>query len=358
VLECADVKVTLCIDDAVGEHRRALLDPFGKPFRLEIERWSERGRRAKLDEIWWGRVTARMPGGRGWFVDLGLAQSGVIEPSKAQAIVEGAMLPLRVKSEAWVGKGAVLSLADMSPDAPRPQAPQRHAPPADDPFLRGVEVIATVKDQPARKRVDAAIEEALERSVPIACGGDIAIEATRALTAIDVDAGERDGILDAEAYALDLNIAATEEAARQIALRGIGGLVAIDYLSLQQRRHRKQVTDALRDALAGWLGRASRVLEMSELGVCEAAIARRMRPVRDALAIPAEEREALDALREIEGAGWTARGGRIQARLSAKAIEWLDANPNLSKALNDRIGARWTVEVEERPPGRPQVWSA
>ena len=55
------MKATLCIDDAVGEHRRTLLDSSGKPFRLEIERWSERGRRAKLDEVWWGRVKARMP---------------------------------------------------------------------------------------------------------------------------------------------------------------------------------------------------------------------------------------------------------------------------------------------------------
>src|SRR5690242_14142294 len=48
------VKATVCIDDAVGEHRRALLDEQGRPFRLEVERWSERGKRAKLDEVWWG----------------------------------------------------------------------------------------------------------------------------------------------------------------------------------------------------------------------------------------------------------------------------------------------------------------
>jgi hypothetical protein len=73
------MRVTLCIDDAVGESRRALLDPFGKAFRLEVERWNERGKRAKLDEIWWGGVRARVPGCRGWFVDIGLADQGVIE---------------------------------------------------------------------------------------------------------------------------------------------------------------------------------------------------------------------------------------------------------------------------------------
>jgi ribonuclease E len=350
------VKATLCIDDAVGEYRRALLDPFGKPFRLEIERWSERGARAKLDEIWWGRVTARMSGG-GWFADLGLPQHGIVEPSKAQAVVEGAMLPLRVKSEAWGDKGPVLSLADMSPNAPRPDKPGRHAPPSDDPFLRGVEVIATLKEQPARKQVDAAVEEVEQRIVSITGGGDLAIDTARALTAIDVDAGERAGAVDVDAFRLDLNLAAAEEAARQISLRGIGGLVAIDFVGMQQRRHQKEVTAAFKTALAGWLGRASQILEISELGVCEAAIARRARSVRDAQRASPEEREGLDALREIESAGWSARGSRIRALLSPAAISWLEMRPDLTTSLNDRIGARWAVEAEDRPPGRPKVWS-
>jgi Ribonuclease G/E len=351
-----DVKATLCIDDAVGEYRRALLDPFGKPFRLEIERWSERGARARLDEVWWGRVTAQMASG-GWFVDLGLERHGVVEPSKALAIVEGAMLPLRVKSEAWGGKGPVLSLADMSPSVPRPDKPDRHAPPADDPFLRGVDVIATLKEQPARSQVEAAIEEATQRVVQIEGGGDLAIDTARALTAIDVDAGERRGAADVGAFRLELNLAAAEEAARQIGLRGIGGLIAIDFVGLQQRRRQRDVVNAFRTALAEWLGRSSQVLEMSEFGICEAAIARRGRPVRDALRTSPEEREALDMLREIESAGWTARGSRIGAMMSTEAKGWLEKQPELTKALNDRIGSRWTVEAEDRRPGKSKVWS-
>jgi ribonuclease E len=350
------VKATLCIDDAVGEHRRALLDPFGKAFRLEIERWSDRGSRAKLDEVWWGRVTARIPGG-GWFVDLGLQRHGVIEPSKAQAITEGAMLPLRVKSEAWGDKGPVLSLADMPASALRPDSPSRHAPPAEDTFLRGVEVIATLKEQPARLQLDAAVEEAGQRIVHLAGGGDLAIDTVRALTAIDVDAGERAGGSDADAFRLSLNQAAADEAARQISLRSIGGLVAIDFVGMQQRRHQKDVVNAFRTALSGWLGRSSRVLEMSDLGVCEAAVARRARPVSDAFRISPEEREVLDALREIESTGWSARGSRIRASISSAAKEWLEKRPILATSLDERIGGRWTVEAEDRPPGRPKVWS-
>jgi hypothetical protein len=350
------MRATLCIDDAVGEHRRALLDPFGKPFRLEIERWSERGKRAKLDEVWWGRVRGRMPGDRGWFVDIGLDQDGVIEPTRAAAIVEGAMIPVRVKAEAYAGKGALLSLADMPAAAPRPDKPTLHARPADDPFLRGVEVIAAIDGQPARKPVDAAIEEAAQRIVEIEGGGNIALETTRGMTVIDVDAASRAG---SDNFALELNLAAADEAARQVGLRSIGGLLAIDFVSMAQTRDRRAVGDAFRKSLAAWLGRATDVLDLSRLGVCEAAIARRMRPVRDALAVPAAEREALDVLRETENAGWSARGSRIHARVSEAAAKWLEADHiGWKSALASRIGARWTIETVDRLAGRPEVWSA
>jgi Ribonuclease G/E len=354
------IRATLAIDDAVGEHRRALLDPFGKPFRLEIERWSERGKRARLDEVWWGRIRARMPGNRGWFVDIGLQNEGVIEPTRASVVIEGAMIPVRVKSEAWADKGPVLSLADMPADIARPDKPAMHSAPADDPFLRGVEVIATIRDQPARRQVEAAIEEASERVVPIPGGGDIAIESTRGLAAIDVDSGNRLPSNDPAAFALDLNLAAAEEAARQIGLRGIGGLVAIDFVSMAQRRDHRNLVDVFRKSLNRWLGRASEVLELSTLGVCEMAIARRQRSVRDALSAALAEREGLDALRGLESAGWASRSARIKARVSAEASKWLEADYiGWKEALAARIGARWTIEAAERPPGpgRPEVWS-
>lgn len=351
------MKATLCIDDAVGEHRRALLDSDGRAFRLEIERWSERGRRAKLDEIWWGRVTARLPGNRGWFVDLGLDSAGVIEPTRAAAVTEGALLAVRVKSEAWADKGPVLSLADMSPAAPKPDGPARHAAAKDDPFLRGVEIGATLTGPEARGHVDAAVEDAGRRIHVLPGGGDIAIDVTRGLTVIDVDSGGRIGGGDAETFALDLNLAAADEAARQLALRSAGGLVAIDFVGMQAAKNQRAVAEAFRKSLAAWLGRASEVLEMSQLGVCEAAIARRIRPVRDALAAPAAEREALDVLRAIETAGWAARGARIHARVSTPAADWLEVDPvGWKTQLADRIGARWTIEGGA--PGKPEIWSA
>jgi Ribonuclease G/E len=281
----------------------------------------------------------------------------VVEASRAAALVEGALLAFRVKSEAWADKGPVMSLADMPASMAAPDKPGVHAAPAEDPFLRGVEIAEIVEDAKAREAVDAAIEEAGQRSCPLTGGGDIAVDATRALTAIDIDAGDRGGPQDATAFAMGLNLSAAEEAARQIALRGIGGLVVVDFLGLDQRRDQRTVVEKFRAALQARLGRASEVLEMSALGLCEVAVARRQRPVSEALAAPAEEREALDALRMIETGGAQARGAKIMARMSAVAADWLERDHiGWKAALADRIGARWTIEAASG--GRPEVWSA
>lgn len=351
------MKATLCIDDAVGEHRRALLDSEGRPFRLEVERWSERGTRAKLDQIRWGRAKARTPGNRGWFVDFGAGPDGILETRAV--VVEGALLPVRVKSEAWSDKGPVLSMADMPASVARPDKPGLHAEPSEDPFLIGLEIIETLSGAAAREQVDAAIDEADQRILILPGGGDIAVDYTRGLTAIDVDSGDRKGDADADVFALNLNLAAAMEAARQVSLRGIGGLIAIDFVSMQQQRNRRAVVDEFRKTLSGYLRRASEVLDMSSLGVCEAAIARRARPVAAALNVLPAEREALDALRLLESAGWNARGSRLHARLSVEAADKLEASAVLWKdQLADRIGARWAIESEQRPPGQPKVWSA
>jgi hypothetical protein len=362
------IRATLCIDDAVGERRRALLDAFGRPFRLEIERWSERSR-PHLDEVWWGRARARTPGAKGWFVDLGLEQDGAIDTTKSNAIAEGALIPVRIKSEAWTDKGPSLSLADMPASTPRPDRPGLHAPPAADPFFAGAAIIATIEGAPARKEIDAAIEEATTCEAPIPEGGDLCIERTRALTAIDVDAGNRTGRggdgREGDSFTLGLNLAAADEAARQIALRGIGGLIVVDFVSMLNRKDRTAAAGAFRRALASWLGRASEVAEISALGLCEASLARRLRPVADALAqTPAAEREGLEVLRGLESAGWAERGARLRAVASAPAARWLEADPiGWKAALADRIGARWTIEAGEageaggRAVGFPKIWS-
>lgn len=353
----------LVVDDAVGETRRLLLDEQGRPFRLHLERWSERGARPLLNDIRWGRVRARIPGNRGWFVDLGHGPEGIVEPTQAARMIDGAMLAFRVKAEAWADKGPLLSLGDISPKLMPPDRPALHAAADIDPFREGVTVADTVAGTPitgleARTLIDAAIDEASQAIVPLAGGGDIAVDVARAAVVIDVDGGARKSAGDAERFAQELNLAAAETAARQISLRAHGGLVLVDFVGMKQAEGRRALVAKFRETLSLYLGRSSDVLEMSRLGVVEAAIARRGRPLSDALAAGSVERIALEALRAIETAGWQDRGARLAARVSPEVEAWLDHDHiGWRRALGDRIGQRWTIEAVTGHGGHPDVRS-
>ncbi len=350
------IRACILVDDAVGEMRRCLVDDSGRPFRLAIDRWTERNRRAEHDEIWWGRARARLPGGGGWFVDLGLPRDGLLNGALAGKVAEGALVAVRIKSEAWADKGPVLSLVDLPAAMPRPDAPARHAIPETDPFLAGVDLIERIEDSSTGAAIDAAIEDALAPLAPIAGGGDLCIETTRALTAIDIDSGAR---IVGEADVAAFNIAAAQESARQIALRGLAGLVALDTLTMRTAKERAAVSDAFRDALRLRLGRASEVEPIGKLGVCIASIARRARPLADALAAPDGEREALDALRLIERVGRSEPGRRIHARVSAEAAQWLAREIiDWPGALADRIARRWEIEIAAPFTRTPDVFAA
>ncbi|MGO7998327.1 ribonuclease E/G, partial [Rhizobium ruizarguesonis] len=78
----------------------------------------------------------------------------------------------------------------------------------------------------ALEAVEAAETEALETVFALPGGGDVSIETTRALVAIDVDLGGRDG--DSKKAARAANMAAFTTAARVLRLKGLAGLVVFD----------------------------------------------------------------------------------------------------------------------------------
>ena len=97
--------------------------------------------------------------------------------------------------------------------------------------------------------IAAQLDELMQARVALPGGGAITIETTEAMTTVDVDSAGVTGN-DKEFNALALNLEAAAETARQVRLRGIGGLVVIDFVRLDEPDHRKQVVTALQGALA------------------------------------------------------------------------------------------------------------
>jgi ribonuclease E/ribonuclease G len=109
--------------------------------------------------------------------------------------------------------------------------------------------------------LDNAIAALGEPRAPLPNGGSLIIEATAALTAIDVNAG-------AESNAVTTNLAAVAEIARQLRLRHIGGLIVIDFVSMARPRDNQKIADALRAALADDPAQ-THILPMSRFGLIE-----------------------------------------------------------------------------------------
>ena len=103
---------------------------------------------------------------------------------------------------------------------------------------------------------------------PLSKGGSIVIEPTRALTAIDVNAG---GAADF----FQVNREAAHAIARQLRLRNIGGIVVVDFISMKRRDSRNALVDVFRTALAGDPAHVRMSRAMSGLGLIELARERR-----------------------------------------------------------------------------------
>lgn len=121
-----------------------------------------------------------------------------------------------------------------------------------------------------RFQIESQIETAFQREVRLPSGGSIVIDPTEALVSIDINSARATKGVNIEETALQTNLEAADEVARQLRLRDMGGLVVIDFIDMLAARNQRAVENRMRDALAidrarVQVGRISRfgLLEMS-----------------------------------------------------------------------------------------------
>ncbi|GLH69069.1 ribonuclease E [Geothrix rubra] len=100
----------------------------------------------------------------------------------------------------------------------------------------------------SRFQLEEQIDRVYGRKVPLASGGALVLDQTEALVAIDVNSGKTsgDGVED---MAFKTNMEAAEEVARQLRLRDLAGLIAIDFIDMKRDSHIRAVQDRLVDCL-------------------------------------------------------------------------------------------------------------
>lgn len=122
----------------------------------------------------------------------------------------------------------------------------------------------------SRYQIESQIESAFTREVRLPAGGAIVIDRTEALTSVDVNSAQATRGGDIEETALNTNLEAADEIARQLRLRDLGGLLVVDFIDMTSPRNQREVETRFRDALAVdrarvQIGRISRfgLLELS-----------------------------------------------------------------------------------------------
>jgi ribonuclease G len=209
--------------------------------------------------------------------------------------------------------------------------------------------------------IEDEIASLTEPRVALPSGGWITIEATEALTAIDVNSGSYIEAAGLEETSLKVNLEAAEAIGRQLRLRGIGGLIVIDFIHLGSSENIGRVLDALKAACAK--GRVpSQILGMSEFGLVEMTRKR----VRDPLAKRTTENcrrcdghgrrktvetVAVEIVRRIESAAAAAPGQTVVVRAAPVMVRWLEAHDQEIRARLRRRGVarfRYQPHTESR----------
>ncbi|WP_018953911.1 Rne/Rng family ribonuclease [Thioalkalivibrio sulfidiphilus] len=184
-----------------------------------------------------------------------------------------------------------------------------------------------------RYQIESQIEAAFQREVSLPSGGAIVIDHTEALISIDVNSARATKGSDIEETALNTNLEAADEIARQLRLRDLGGLIVIDFIDMGPAKNQREVENRLRDALEMDRARVQ-VGRISRFGLLEMS-RQRLRPSLGESSqivcprcsghghIRSVESLALSVLRLIEEEAMKDKTGRVLAQLPVDVATFL-----------------------------------
>ncbi len=212
-------------------------------------------------------------------------------------------------------------------------------------------------------QIEEQIESVYERRVRLKSGGTIVVDPTEALVSIDVNTGKTAIREDPETTAFKTNLEAAEEIARQLRLRDLGGLIVIDFIDMESRKHRSDVEKALKDAFKRDKARV-RTGRISQFGLLEMS-RQRLKPTLESHAydvcpgcrgsgkVKSAEAQALQIFRRIQGAAVKGNLVRVEGEIPLDTARYLlnDMRADLA-ALEKDLGVK--VRLGIQPTALPQ----
>ncbi len=328
----------ILIQDGVGELRAAALGPDDRPVALFSDRWSERNRRARWGDVSDARLRRKAPGQGGGFLELASGEEAFLKSRDMTGLNEGAACQVRIVAEARHEKLARAVLHEGEGDALTPVQRWQAS-------LPGAVSLTPETEPDTHDLVENAFADITEPSVILPGGGRLQITPAPALVAIDVDTAGRYMTGRAASRVRQLNIEAAREAARQLALRGFGGLAVLDCLSPITRDVGKEIRAAFLQTFGAISPRKVKCLGPSAFGLLEISLEWRERPHFDVLgsdtAAVQNETRMLDAIRNLEREARARPAAQIRLSLPAAWLRKTSAGLVLYReALHARYGSR------------------
>ncbi|MEA2790510.1 MAG: ribonuclease, partial [Acetobacteraceae bacterium] len=204
----------------------------------------------------------------------------------------------------------------------------------------------------ARNQVEAQLDGMLMPTVQLRSGGYLVINQAEALVAIDVNSGRSTRERNIEETALRTNLEAADEVARQLRLRDLAGLIVIDFIDMESKRHNAMVERRIKEALKNDRARIQ-VGHISHFGLLEMS-RQRLRPsLAETSFIPcphcggtghvrSTENAAIHVLRGIEDEGGKRRSAEIIAHVSTPVALYI---LNHKRDRLREIEIRYTMRV-------------
>ncbi|MEP1498258.1 Rne/Rng family ribonuclease, partial [Pseudophaeobacter sp.] len=204
----------------------------------------------------------------------------------------------------------------------------------------------------ARFQVESYLGGMFNPTVQLKSGGYIVIDTTEALVAVDVNSGRATKQSSIEETALNTNLEAAEEVARQLRLRDLAGLIVIDFIDMDERKNNAAVENRMKDKLKTDRARIQ-VGRISGFGLMEMS-RQRLRPgMIEATTAPcphchgtglirSDDSMALSILRQIEEEGTRRRSREVLVRCPIDIANYL---MNQKREHIAQIEARYGMSV-------------
>lgn len=172
--------------------------------------------------------------------------------------------------------------------------------------------------------------------VPLRSGGYLVINQTEALVAIDVNSGKATRERNIEATALKTNVEAAEEAARQLRLRDLAGLIVIDFIDMDEAKNNRTVEKVLKDALKDDRARIQ-MGKISGFGLMEISRQRRRTGVLEGTTHVCEHCDGTGRVRSVESSALAAlRAVEVEALKGGGAVTLKVSRPVGIYILNEK----------------------